>query len=172
MMKKNIFFILSFSLILTIISCTKHDTYPLEPQLEFYSFTKIPNGTNIDDKAILNLSFTDGDGDIGLDIQDTFPPFNYNGDYYFNCVIEYFEKQQDSFVKVDLPLTLNTRIPRVNADVADRGIRGNIEVEVFMNNVLSPYDTIKFRTYIYDRALNKSNVVETPPIYVDKDASQ
>lgn len=149
-------------------SCTKHDVYPIEPAIEFYSFTKIPNNYNVDDKAILNMSFTDGDGDIGLEPWDTLPPYNYNGKYYYNCFIDYYEKQHGQFVKVDLPVSNNSRIPKVSADLLERGIRGNIEVELFINNILSPYDTIKFSMYIYDRALHKSNIAETPEIIIDK----
>jgi len=155
-------------LITAMTSCTKHDKYPLEPVLEFYSFDKIANNYNLDDKAILSVSFTDGDGDIGLEPWDTLPPYNYSSPYHYNCYIDYFEKQNGQFVKVDLPVSNNSRIPMVNADLLDRGIRGNIEIELFINNILSSYDTVKFSMYIYDRALHKSNTVETPEIVIDK----
>jgi len=168
MSKKLKIFGAIFILALAISSCSKRDKYPIEPVIKFYSFTKIDNGFNVDDKAILSLSFTDGDGDIGLDISDTAPPFNLNGDYYNNCIIDYYEKQKGNFVKVVLPFSMNARIPKIYAQVANRGIRGNIEIELFVNNVLSSYDTIRFTAHIYDRALHKSNEVITPEFVIDK----
>ncbi len=168
MNRKNLLRTIIASLLFVTAGCTKHEKYPLEPVIKFYSFEKIPNNYKVDDKGILTVSFTDGDGDIGLDPQDTFPPFNYGSPYYYNCYIDYYEKRKGKFEKVDLPLTNNARIPKVDADVPQRGIRGNIEVELYINNVLSPYDTIKFSIYIIDRALHKSNIVETPEIIIDK----
>ncbi len=165
-----------FSLFLLILvmsslvssSCRKREVYPDEPVISFYSFTKINSGLGYDNKAILNISFTDGDGDIGLKDEDTLAPYNIDGDYYYNMLISYFEKQNGTYVKVDLPVENNYRIPYFEADLAELGIKGNIEVELFINNVVSDYDTIKFSCYIYDRALNKSNTVETPEIVIDK----
>lgn len=157
-----------FIVVIGFNSCSKHEQYPIEPIISFSSFTKIVNGTGIDDQGILAISFTDGDGDIGLEPWDTLPPYNFNGQYYYNIVIDYYEKKKGVFEKVDLPVTNNARIPYVNADLAERGIKGNIEVELYFNNVLSVYDTIKFSVFIYDRALHKSNFIETPEIIVDK----
>jgi len=166
--KKTILWIVAVVITAFAGGCTKHESYPVEPHIDFYSFTKIPNNYKVDDKGILNISFTDGDGDIGFDQGDTLPPYNYGSPYYYNCYIDYFEKRNGKFEKIDLQITNNARIPKVNADLPQRGIRGNIEVELFINNVLSPYDTIKFSVYIIDRALHKSNTIETPEIVIDK----
>ena len=168
MRKKTVLIMVITFFVAAFTGCTKHEKYPIEPHIEFYSFTKIPNNYKVDDKAILSISFTDGDGDIGLEMGDTMPPYNYGGPFYYNCFIDYYEKRKGEFVKVELPSTNNARIPKVNADLPQRGIRGNIEIELFINNILSPYDTIKFSIYIVDRALHKSNQVETPEIIVDK----
>lgn len=149
-------------------SCRKHEVYPVEPVIAFHSFSKIATENGIDSKGILNLSFTDGDGDIGLKEEDTLYPYNYGSVHYYNFYIDYYEKQNDSFVKVELPITNNSRIPFVKADLAERGIKGNIEIELFINNILSTHDTIKFKAFIYDRALHKSNWAETPEIVIKK----
>lgn len=167
---RNKFFLLGFLalILVSFTSCKKREQYPIEPVISFESFTKIANNFKVDDKAILSIAFTDGDGDIGLEPWDTLPPFNYNSPYYYNIYIDYYEKRNGVFELIELPLTNNARIPFIEADLAERGIRGNIEVELYINNVLSPYDTIKFSAYIYDRALHKSNIMETPEIVVDK----
>jgi hypothetical protein len=151
-----------------ITACTKHETYSVIPEIEYKSFDKIPTSTGIDNKAYLTISFTDGDGDIGLNPEDTFPPYNANSPYYYNFIIDYYELQNDSFVKIDLPLTNNSRIPYVDANLAERGIKGEITIELFFNNIMSTSDSIRYEIYIFDRALHKSNVIMTPSIYVKK----
>lgn len=151
-----------------LVSCVKQEVYPIEPIIEYNDFVKISDGTGIDSKGYLIINFTDGDGDIGLQTDDTLPPYNANGDYYYNFLINYFELQNDSFVQVDLPATFNARIPNVEDDLADRGIRGEIQIELFFNNYNSSSDSIRFSAQIIDRALHKSNIIITPSIYVDK----
>ncbi len=155
-------------LTLAFTSCVKHEVYPIEPIIEFNDFVKISDGTGVDNKGYLIINFTDGDGDIGLETDDTLPPYNANGDYYYNFLIDYYELKNDSFVKVELPTTFNARIPNVEDELASRGIRGEIQIELFFNNYSSTSDSVKFSAQIIDRALHKSNIVFTPAIYVDK----
>ncbi len=152
----------------TISSCTKHEEYPNEPIIEYISINKIDNSGTADDKANILISFTDGDGDIGLELDDTLPPYSPSGEYYYNYYITYYEKLNDTFQLVDLPFTFNARIPFVDEDLAERGIKGEIKVEVYINNINSDADSIRFDLQIVDRALNKSNILTTPSIFVDK----
>jgi hypothetical protein len=163
-------YIIIFSIlsILMLDSCKKTNIYPEEPVIEFKSFEKISNETGIDQEGYLTISFTDGNGDIGLEDEDTLPPFNKGSEYYYNFYIFYLEKQNGEFVEADIPIDFHSRIPYVEPDLAQRGIKGEIEVKLFINNMTSTFDTIKFRTYIYDRALNKSNTIETPEIIIKK----
>ena len=153
---------------IAVPSCTKHEVYPIEPHIEYHSFIKIDNGTGLDDKGFLTIDFTDGDGDIGWETDDTLPPYNADGDYYYNFFIQYFELQNDSFVEVDLPFTFNARIPKVDETLAERGIKGEITIEVYFNNVASTSDSIRFEASIVDRALHISNTITTPSIFVKK----
>ena len=57
-------------------ACTKHEVYSVIPAIEYKSFEKIPSNTGADNKAYMTITFTDGDGDIGLNPEDTFPPYN------------------------------------------------------------------------------------------------
>ena len=164
----NLKFILVLISVLLLYSCRKLEDFPVEPYIEFVSITKIDNGTAVDDKAILKFFFTDGDGDIGLSQSDTLPPFDTSSVYYYNFFIDYFEKQNGVFKKIDLPLTQTARIPVLNTSTANKALKGHIEVEVFINNILSQYDTIKFQFKICDRALNMSNIAQTDEIIVKK----
>ncbi len=167
-LSKNILLFVGIFLLFMVVSCKKHEVYPIEPVIEYKDFIKIDNGTGIDNKGYLIINFTDGDGDIGLQTEDTLPPYNINGDYYYNCLIDYFELENDTFVKVDLPFTFNVRVPFIEEDLASRGIKGEVQVEVYFNNINSSNDSIRFTVQLIDRALHKSNIITTPSIFVKK----
>jgi len=81
----------------------KQEHYPDTPQIEFLSYTNVFDTGRFAVKGILNISFQDGNGDIGfLSDGDTFPPFQPNGPYYYNYVIMYFEKQNGVYKQIDL----------------------------------------------------------------------
>ena len=85
-------FILSVLAVLAAISCKRLEEYPVEPAITFLEFEKIFNETDsIYDRGVLKFEFTDGDGDIGLEDRDTFPPFNPGSKYYYNLIIDYYE---------------------------------------------------------------------------------
>ncbi len=125
------------------------------------------NSQNIDKKGILEFSFTDGDGDIGLNSWDTVYPYD------FNLFITYFEKQNGEFKEVPIIVNGDTtiqdaRIPILNTSGEGKSLKGKIEIELFINNPRSNFDTIRYDAYIKDRALNESNVISTPEIVVKK----
>lgn len=161
-------YILFFVLALLLFACRKTETFPPEPNITAISLTKIPNNLGFDDKGILKISFTDGDGDLGLSQEDTLPPFNQGSEFYYNFFISYFEKQNGQWVKIETNPPIHARIPPIVPDVADKALIGDIEIELEINNYFSPYDTICFETYIVDRALNKSNVMRTTDIRIKK----
>ncbi len=154
--------------IILLNGCTKEEVFPPEPAITFLSFTKLANTTSIDDKGVLKIFFTDGDGDLGLADYDTAAPFDKNSIYYYNFFIKYYEKQHGTFVEVNLPVTFNSRIPRLQSSGNSPSIKGEIELEVYINNPFSAFDTIQFEASICDRALHMSNVISTPEIIVKK----
>jgi len=144
-------------------SCIKKETFPDIPEIAYLGFTSLPDSGKAVTTGILTISFKDGNGDIGLNPGDTLPPFNKNGNYYYNYVIDYYEKQMGTYVKITLDPPYNARIPYLTPDDPNKSIKGYI-VDTLQLNPKPLYDTIKFKFYIYDRALNKSNVDSTPPI--------
>lgn len=167
--------LLSLAALLTY-SCKKYEEYPPEPTLEYLDFIILRDNMGIDQRGVLRLGFTDGNGDIGLYDYDTLAPYDYN------LFIKYFELQNGVFKEVfqitPVPVndsvtlydtaTFNGRIPILTPAGKNKAIRGEIDDTLFINNPLSSFDTIKFEAYIIDRALNKSNVIATPPILVKK----
>ena len=65
-MANFIFIVLSFSLLL--ISCKKKP--PIEPTIEYIGVSKSFMSQNRQDSMILEFSFVDGDGDLGIDGED------------------------------------------------------------------------------------------------------
>lgn len=160
-------------------SCKKVEKFPPEPRIEYISFSKVYNpNLEIFDRGVLHFSFEDGDGDIGLNSGDTFPPFNASSPYYYNLIITYFEMQHGELVEVPIlwfnpqteqydTLSLSSRIPNLTPDGINKAINGEIFDTLFIYNFNSEFDTIKFDAYIIDRALNESNKISTPLIIRD-----
>ena len=151
-----------------LVSCIKKEDYPDIPRIEFKSISKINNGLGYDDKGLLVISFTDGDGDIGLGSQEIQPPYDTASMYYYNFFITYYEKQQGEYVAVNLPFTNNSRIPPLWEGDGNKPLKGDIQVELYINNFSSPYDTIRFSAFIVDRALHHSDTIMTPDIIIRK----
>lgn len=175
---------LFFSLFIYLISgCQKFEEYPVEPHIAFDHFTLlvdtvIENDTAkaITNRGILAISYTDGDGDLGLNNYDTLPPFNQGSPFYYNIIVKYFEKQNGVFVQVPIlnpdgsldTIHFNGRFPYLTPSGVHKAIRGIIYDTLPVNNQSSTFDTIKFKVFIYDRALHQSNLIETPEIVVLK----
>lgn len=163
-------FLIKYWFILLIIagvvySCKKTEEYPVIPAIKYENFIKLYNS----DRGVFKISFTDGDGDIGLTQNDTLPPYEYN------LFITYYEIQYGDTVEVILTkynhetgqydtLTFNGRIPMLTPEGSNKSIKGEIEDTLFIYNYSSDFDTIMFDAYIVDRALNKSNIIQTPLI--------
>ena len=155
--KRFLLTILLLSLLLP--ACRRTEKYAVEPYIEFVSLEPINEPDNGMDVRLI-FKFQDGDGDIGLDAADIQPPFDTASVYYYNCFITYFEKQNGEFVEVELPSTLNMRIPRLSYNLPE-SMSGEISLDLYANNPFSPYDTIRYELYIVDRALHHSNTITT-----------
>jgi hypothetical protein len=159
------------SALFLVIGCTKPQKYPNEPIISYKSFIQYTGSDGADSIGVLKLSFTDGNGDIGLNQEDTLPPFDKGGPYFYDFIIKYFEKQNGAYINVLdslTGLTNNSRIPYLTPEGKNKALTGEIEMQLFINNPLSDYDTIRFEAFIYDRALNKSNTITTPDIILNK----
>lgn len=161
--KENSVFWLLLSMVLGMSSCLKKEEFPVTPQIAFESFTLEFDTGAYARRGYLTISFRDGDGDIGLGPFQTQPPFDTGSIYYYNYIIEYYEKREGQFVKVDLNPTFNARIPILTPDDNIKAIKGII-VDTLPLNPKPAHDTIRLKFFIYDRALNQSNIDSTPPI--------
>lgn len=177
-MKSNITKILIIIVVLGVIipSCRKFEEYPEIPEIEYLSFPLLLNQqSGIIDRGVLIFNYTDGNGDLGLSTGDTLYPYDKDSPYYYNLIIRYLEKQYGTFVEVPLiswnadssrydTLTFNSRFPVLTPESGNLNIKGTFQDTLYIYNPLSEFDTIKFSFCIYDRALNKSNELETGDI--------
>jgi hypothetical protein len=151
-----------------LISCQKKESYPVVPALEFSDFTIYCTQAEVDSFGIMLLSYTDGDGDLGLAAYDT--STNFFVSYYKmeNGQLKIGTRYNQVTGETDT-INFNARIPYLAPSDYSGWIKGTIEDTI--NPISDPtsnkiYDTIMFKAYIIDRAGNQSNVAETPLIQV------
>lgn len=168
-MSTKVRFIFSLSLISILLSsCFKNQEYPIEP------FISDPSFILAGDSALLNFSFTDGDGDIGLDQGDTLSPYEPDSFYYYNLYIDYYEKkdvggwQRGSNLAGD-SIVFEYRIKTINVKGKSKAIKGTIEVnmKLFNNPLSTDSDTVRYGIRLIDRALNISNTIETSQVVIN-----
>ncbi len=158
--------------------CKKSEIYPNIPALTFKSiyFTTDPIITT-DTLIGVIFSYQDGDGDIGLNPGDTFPPYQSikganekeMNPYHHNLHIEYLTMQDGVFKPVIIPNTTDTlryevRLQNITPEGKHKAIRGDIDWQILPPLYPEIGRTVKLRIKIYDRALNASNTVESPVI--------
>ena len=173
-------------LALAVCSCQKPVEYPIEPRITYEGFTYLINAdSTFSGEGIIAFSYTDGDGDLGLDDSDTLSPFGFHDTHYYNMVIDYLKCVNGEFLKTPLlsphvptspadtlvlydTVTFNARFKRLRDSEEPKAISGTMEYKLTVQNPFSPNDTVKFEIRILDRALHESNVIQTEPIYTGR----
>ena len=143
---------------IAVSGCLKSNDYPPEPVIKFLSYTykdSVDDLGNPSHMGLLTISFTDGDGDMGLAQSDTAAPFDNN--LYVNRV------GIDGGVEQP-PVELKFRIPYITPKGQIKALTGEMDVELDLIPVLVSYDTLFYELYILDRALNQSNTITTEQI--------
>jgi len=146
-----------------LASCLRPQTFPPEPEISFKNFQILT------DSAKLTITFQDGDGDIGLNVSDTLPPYDTSSIYHFNLFAQYWEKDdvlgwvQGTDFMGEL-IEFRYRTPIITPAGQNKALKGEIEMtlEPFYYNLgSSQSDTIKYKVMLVDRALNESNWAES-----------
>jgi len=166
-------------LALAAMSCQKPVEYPIEPKIAYEGFTYLFNpDSTFSGQGVISFSYTDGDGDLGLNEGDTLPPFGLHDTHYYNLVVDYLKCVNGEFVKTPLlswnaqtqtydTISFNARFKRLRDSDEPKAISGTMDYTLTVQNPFSPNDTIKFEIRILDRALHESNVIQTEPIYTN-----
>jgi hypothetical protein len=159
---KNIYVVtFLLTMVVTLYGCLKAEVYPDEPVIEFKSFEQMG------DSGKVMFTFTDGDGDIGLDEADTVAPYNSASKFYNNVFIRYYEKVNGAWqqgVGSAGPVEFTYRTEKLTPSGKNKALKGTIIiylVPIFYNPASSNSDTIKYDIQMADRSLHLSNMVET-----------
>lgn len=152
-------------LLASFAACKKQESYPLVPAIEYKSIFKAASSTGFDSAVVVTVSFTDGDGDIGYypvgDSRND-PKFDdVNSQYYNNYIVKTWIKR--SGVWQTDPINVSARLPYMTPEGSNKALRGDIQRTLTLPPALNN-DTLKYEVYIWDRALNRSNIVTTDEI--------
>ena len=156
----KISFFLLISLIACLSGCINEEQYPLRPQIEFGSFATARDVNGKDSLGVITISYTDGDGNIGLYSWDTVEPYKYN--FY----LKFMELVNNELMEVKPvgSIPFNARIPILTPVGRNKNIKGEITrtLELYFAKPVLKSDTVAFEIYIKDRTLLESNIIETP----------
>lgn len=141
--------------VLVVSGCRKVTEYPPEPEIEFKDFLQFGS-----DSAQLIISFTDGDGDIGLRDADTAAPYDYN------LFLTYYEMQDGAWIQPVLAAPFWYRIPILRKSDSEKALQGDITVDLSPFYAAPGADSVRYDIQLRDRALNTSNIISTPVILV------
>jgi len=163
----KITFFLLISIVAGLTSCIKEEQYPIIPHIEFGGFATAKDITGKDSLGAISISYTDGDGNIGLFPWDTVEPKKYN---FYLKFMELVNNELVEVKPVDSTLTFNARIPILTPVGRNKNIKGDITMylELYFARQILKSDTIAFEIYIRDRDLNNSNVIETPLFLIQR----
>jgi len=150
-----------------LTGCIKEEQYPVVPYIEFGSFATARDITGKDSLGAITISYTDGDGNIGLFTWDTVEPRKYN---FYLKFMELVNNQLVEVKPADSNITFNARIPLLTPVGRNKNIKGDITMylELYFARQILKSDTIAFEIYIKDRDLNNSNIIETPLFIIKK----
>ncbi len=185
-MNHRILILIAGLIIFTGTACRKPKNYPDEPIITYKDFTTIKNGQGLDVSGKIVISFTDGDGDIGLRPEDTIAPYDTCSIFQFNYFIKIFEKKNGIFrqfvfkknfnpcvfqdlynicnptFSTILDSTYNATLKNITPEGKSKALDGDLALDIPFLIPCVTNDTIKFQVQIVDRALHQSNVVESP----------
>ncbi|HXB12906.1 MAG TPA: hypothetical protein VNZ45_13045 [Bacteroidia bacterium] len=147
---------------LVFSSCAKKENLSIIPAITFKSMDAATL-----DSAIMEVNFTDGDGDIGYlgSASDAQPDF----------FIEYLRDSAGAFVPMLIingptPTVVQGtyKIPDVTPAGKNKSLTGiiRINMEQWTQGLPITGDTLQFNVWLLDRAGHKSNVLTTPSVIV------
>ena len=159
------------SLLVLMGSCRESVQFPIIPAIEYKDFVIFP------DSAHVVMDITDGDGNFGLNPEDTLGNFEYSIDpfnkYHFCIFLEPYVLVNNQWELIDftpspanpnaLPFFYRTK-ERLDRTGTDKNLEAEIKVLLFPwpPTELNSGDTIRFEAHVADRDLNESNRIETP----------
>ena len=172
---KNIIFLsIPVSLIVIFSACPTPQQYSEIPEIKFkqvelYDTIDDPDLENPVKVYKLRFGIIDGDGDIGLNLEDTLG-LEIDSIYVNNFISALYEiKNGDTIFIADSLDSYNYRVPYVVPQGQNKTLIADIYINyefLYQDDTLL-YDSVLFIFYMIDRAINKSNVEKTPVLKLD-----
>ena len=155
---------LSVTILLAVVfhCCVKKKNYSQSPQIEFKNFYPYQG-----DSADMVIGFSDGDGDIGKEINDTTRNLWMN--YYYKDSLTGQYVGYPDYSKPGPPFdTLRTgyTIRKPVDDYEGKSISGEVSVRIRKYRHYNQIKAVRYVIYMYDNSGNKSNVITTPELFV------
>jgi hypothetical protein len=167
-MKTTYCYVIFFALLVSVVpSCVKKPVYPSEPVIEYKDFIRYGNPSD-PDSTLLVISFTDNEGDIGLNQSDTNGLFK-RGNLWM--VYLYDSANNGNYIPFDDSITspffdtlkIPYRVPPVLPDNdPSEPMKGLIYIKQAPFTKI--HDKIEYEIYLYDKAFHRSKKIRTPPI--------
>ncbi len=154
-MRKKII-ILVILLTISFQQCQELPEYPDVPIINYENFSLYINTNNLGQEVLtgkLNFSFTDGDGNIGLEPRPDTIAIGLPDTQRYNLFLQVHDYQNEAFTKVpdEYGGILKYVIPYMDKQPLSGTISVTIEYPIIR------YDTVFYTFYLYDRDFNKSN---------------
>jgi len=142
--------------ILLATACKEPVDYPVTPVISFSDYYLYIAENDLGVQTLtgdLVFSFTDGDGDIGLDAIDDSLSLTEPDTVIYNLFLQTYAMENGSFEKIpeDEGGLSKYRIPFMEKSP----LVGTVTIK--LEYPLIAYDTLFYTFYIYDRAYNRSN---------------
>lgn len=166
-------------IILTLLfwtSCEKVPDFDESPEITFNGITKVINFDPLTlvetDSITITVDFKDGDGDLGLEIDEA-NSGDFIGEFSKNFHVTFFKKIDGEFIDITdagaEPLDFGGVFEKLAPTDEIAPIQGTLSHHFRLlhtndPNFLIKGDTLRFEVYIYDKQLNKSNTITTSEI--------
>ncbi len=152
-----------FLLMMAFSSCEKLQKYPDTPTVEYKAFNLYKSQDVLGNNILLGeleIQFTDGDGDIGIEQPDSTATAD---SLKYNLFMTMWTLKNNAWEKAqDESSVQNFRVPYIERTGQNKTLKGLITVSLEYKTI--QYDTIRYTFYLIDRQFHRSNVDTTETI--------
>lgn len=152
--------VIGIFLTLFLAQCREPETYPDEPVIRYESFVLYVQQNNLGVETLIgevNFSFTDGDGNVGMEpISDT-AAIGLPDTVQYNLFMQLYDYQDSAFIPI--PEEEGGYLKYIIPFLDKQPLSGTISVT--LEYPLIRYDTIFYTFYMVDRDYNRSNTDTT-----------
>lgn len=152
------------ALLILLVGCKKIVNYPDEPAISFTSVSSKDSTDALDNpvkRVTLTFHLTDGNGDVGLGVNDNTGPFSVDSAFYYNLFLQEYKMENGVLTEVPAPDGLRKyRIPDLTPTGQNKTLIADISVTVeypYTEASPLPFREFDYVFYVVDRSFNFSN---------------